>query len=411
MIENHDFPTVYIMGFIETGRLQEDVDHPGIRIYTGSMLSRGISKHSYEELLEERSFTPYQFDFGQSWDKIIFNAYSLVDDADKMLQSTYEMIADPTFPEEEMNKVKPRLLSNARNFKKTETMKAFYTMFEKVFEGHQYALPYTGTVETYENTTRQDLLNFHAKYFSPDNLKMVVAGDFDKEWIRKKLNVTYGAWIHPSGDEHLEFSRIKAIQGKHVYVFNNPEYKQCRLDLGFNPLEGGITTDIGDYETLKIMENILCGSSLTSRMGIELRVKQGLSYGIKSTLWIRDQGGYWNIRSELDKANVVKMIKGIFAEIEKIQKEGITEEELNKAKSRKISMLTLQTRTADDIANIIFDQWQDGKPLNHFDQRRDAIIAVTTEDVQRAAIKYLDINNYIISVSGNIAEDALDDFK
>jgi len=239
----------------------------------------------------------------------------------------------------------------------------------------------------------------------------VVAGDFDKDWIREKLNASYGSWKHTSGDENVSFSAVKSIQGKYVYVFNNPEYKQCRLDMAFNPIEGGITTDVEEYETLKILEHILCGSSLTSRMGIELRDKQGLSYGIKSTLWIRDHGGYWNIRSELDKNNVVKMIDGIFAEIEKVQRDGVTDEELNKAKARKISMLTLQTRTADDIAGIIFNQLRNKKPLDHFDQRRGAIMAVTKEDVQRLANKYLDVNNYIISVSGDLDEGSLDMFK
>jgi predicted Zn-dependent peptidase len=73
--------------------------------------------------------------------------------------------------------------------------------------------------------------------------------------------------------------------------------------------------------------------------------------------------------------------------------------------------LTLQTRTADDIGNIIFDQLRDKKPLDHFDQRRNAIMAVTKEDVQRLANRYLDVNNYIISVSGDLNENSLDMFK
>lgn len=411
MIESHDFPTVAIMGFIETGRLVENEAHPGIRLYVNAMLTRGTSQHSYEDLLEERSFIPYQFDFGQSWNNIVFTGYALVKDADKMLQGTYEMLSDPVFPEDEMEKVKPGLIANAENFKKTETMKAFYTMFEQVFEGHQYALPYPGLVETYENITRADLLQFYNKYFSPDYLKMVVVGDFDKAWIKQKLNQTYGQWQHPSGDQKVSFSKIKPIKGKYVYVFNNPENKQCRIDMAFNTIEGGIRTGIEDFEALKILEHILCGSSLTSRMGVELRDKQGLSYGIKSQLWMRDHGGYWNIRTELDKKNVHKMINGIFAEIEKVQKNGVTDEELMKAKARNISLLTLQTRTADDIGEVIFNELRDKQPLDHFDKRRDAIMAVSKEDVQRAAKKYLDVDNYIISVSGDLAEDALDMFK
>ena len=121
MIGNHDFPTVYIMGYIETGRLVENAENPGIRIFTNSMLARGTAKHTYEELLEERSFIPYQFDVSQSWNKIVFAGYSLTQDVDKMLRGTFEILSEPTFPEEEMDKVRPRLISNAKNFKKTET--------------------------------------------------------------------------------------------------------------------------------------------------------------------------------------------------------------------------------------------------------------------------------------------------
>lgn len=411
MLENHDFPTVAIFGFIETGRLVENAAQPGIRLFTSSMLARGTSKRSYEELLEERSFTPYSFELSQSWNRIAFSGYSLTKDADKMIQGTYEMLAESSFPEDEMEKIRPQLISNARNFKKTETMQAFFTMFEQVFAGHQYALPYAGSVETFEKITRDDLIRFYQKYYSPERLKIVVAGDFDKEWIREKLNHTFGGWRQPSLDKNVPFTKIEPIRGKHVHVFSNPEYKQCRVDLAFNPIPGGITTAIADYEALKILEHILCGSSLTSRMGKELRDRQGLCYGIKSQLWIRDHGGYWNIRTELDKDNLVRMIEGIFGEIERVREEGVTEEELIKAKARKIALLTLQTRTPDDIAGVIFRQLQERKPLDHFDRRRDAILAVSREDVQRAAQKYLDTNNYIISVSGNLEAEVLDRFK
>ncbi|MBU4445688.1 insulinase family protein [bacterium] len=409
--EDHTFPTVYVRAFIETGRLPENAERTGIRDFTEAMLTSGTLTRTYDELLEERSFTPYQFDISHSWDKIIFQGYSLVKDVDKMLNFTYDAIANPSFPEDQIEKLRPLFISNAENFKKTEIMKAFYAMFEDVFEGHQYSLPYAGNVEVFENSTRADLVEFHEKYYSPEHMKLVAVGDFDKQWIREKLNKTLGQWVKKSGDEFLPFTRIKPIKGKTVYVFPNPEYKQCRVDIAFNPNEGGIMSDNPDLDAIRILENILCGSSLTSRMGVELRDKQGLSYGIESNLWIRDQGGYWNIRTKLDKKNLTKMIHGIFNEIEKVQKEGITAEELNKAKSRRIALLPLATRTPDDVGHIVFNQLQKHRPLDYFDKKRERIMAVTMEDVQRVANKYLDVNNYIIAVSGNLAEDALDEFK
>jgi len=194
-------------------------------------------------------------------------------------------------------------------------------------------------------------------------------------------------------------------------VFHNPEYKQCRIDIGFNTIPGGIREDNPDRIPLKLLEYILCGSSLTSRMGVKLRDQQGLSYGIKSNLWIRKYGGYWNLRTHTDQANAVKMIRGMFTEIELIQNELVSDEELTKAKSRKIGLLPFFVRTADDVGGLVYEMLAEGRPLDSFDQRKERIMAVTKEDIRRVAQKYLDTENYIISVSGNLPEDALDEFK
>jgi predicted Zn-dependent peptidase len=77
-LENHEYPTILLIGYIETGRMEEENLHPGIRQMTEALMVRGTAKRTYEELLEERSFTPYQIDISQSWNKIIFQGYGLL---------------------------------------------------------------------------------------------------------------------------------------------------------------------------------------------------------------------------------------------------------------------------------------------------------------------------------------------
>ncbi|MBD3178466.1 MAG: hypothetical protein GF417_02120 [Candidatus Latescibacteria bacterium] len=411
LLENHDFPTVLILGCIKTGRIPENMERPGIRSMTESMLLRGTEDRSYDELLEERSFTPYSISIDQSWNNITLYGYSLKEDTGKMLDGLTSSITSPSFPEEQIEKIRPRAISSAEDFKKTERMKAFYGMFERVFEGHQYSVPHGGDPDVFRNLTREDLVKFYHRYYSPERMKLVAVGDFDREWIAGKLNSTLGAWRKESGDPMLPFGRIDRIEGKEVIVFTNPEYKQCRVDIAFNPVPGGILESSPDIEALKLLEHILCGSSLTSRMGVELRDKQGLSYGIRSNLWIREEGGYWNIRTNTDKTKVVRMIRGMLDEIRKVQENGVTAEELEKAKARKISLLSLYVRTPDDAGSIIFDQLKTGKPLDHFDRKKDRIMAVTLDDIREVANRYLDTENYILAVSGDLDESLLDEFK
>ncbi|MFO7916425.1 MAG: pitrilysin family protein [Candidatus Krumholzibacteriales bacterium] len=410
-IENHDFPTVMIMGFIKTGRIPENMERPGIRSMTESMLMRGTDKRDYDEMLEERSFIPYSVAIDQSWNNIAFHGYSLREDAGLMLEGLTGCLTGPSFPEKQIEKIRPRAISSAEDFKKTDRMKAFYGMFEDVFEGHQYSVSHGGDPDVFRNLTREDLVGFYNKYYSPERMKIVAVGDFDREWLAEKLNRTLGSWNKESNDPMLPFGRIERIEGKKVIVFSNPEYKQCRVDIAFNPVPGGIMESNPDMEAIKLLEHILCGSSLTSRMGVELRDKQGLSYGIRSNLWVREEGGYWNIRTNTDRTKVARMIKGMFEEIRKVQENGVTAEELEKAKARKISLLSMYVRTPDDIGSIIYDQLKTGKPLDHFDRKRERIMAVTLQDIKEAANRYLDTENYIIAVSGDLDEHALDEFK
>ena len=411
LLINRDFPTIYLKGFIETGRLPEDRERPGIRQFTESMLSRGTLSRSYDELIEEKSFTPYQFEISQSWHNIYLMGYCLRKDADKMLQLAYETLAEPSFPEDQIELLRPKAITNARQFKQTEDTKAFYAMFETIFENHPYSVSHAGEAWVYESLTRDELVRFYDKYYSPERLKLLVVGDFEKDWLEARLNATLGRWQKPSGDEWLTFPGIAPVQGKRVMVFTNPQYKQCRIDIGFQPVAGGLRTDNPDLTAIEILESILCGSSLTSRMGKKLRDELGLSYGIKSNLWIRREGGYWNIRTHTDKDNVTAMIQGILAEIRRVQNELVSEDELNRAKARKIALLPLYVRTPDDIGNVLFSQLTDNLPRTRFDQSRDRILNVTHEDVRRVARRYLDAENYVIGVSGNLAENSLDQFK
>ena len=409
-IINHDFPAIYMLGAIKTGRIQEDMDNPGFSKFVQGMLNRGTAERTYDEMLEERSFTPYQANAGQSWNTISFSGYALKRDADKMFDMVHNFLVKPVFPEEQMDKIRPKLINVAKEYNQKKDMQAFYKMFRGIFKEHHYALPHGGDPETYKNVTRDQIVEFYNKYYSPKNMKIVVVGDFEANWLKEKLNKNLGQWKKESHDAGLEFSEIDPVTKREIHVTTIPEGKQCRVDIGFNPVKGGIKIGNPDIPALKILERVLCGSTLTSRMGVELRDNRGLCYGIRSNMWIRQHGGYWNIRTNTDADNVKEMVNGMMEQIEMIQKDGITQDELDKAKYRTISLLSLKVRTADDIGALVYNMLKNNQPLDYFDNSKNRIMAVTLEDVKRVANKYLDTKKYIMSVSGNIDEDFFKDF-
>ena len=163
---------------------------------------------------------------------------------------------------------------------------------------------------------------------------------------------------------------------------------------------------------MDVMNHILAGSALTSRMGVELRDKQGLIYGIRSQPWTISLGvGYWKINTKTAPQNVKKVLTGIFKEIRKLLESGVTDEELATAKKRQLGLLPFFIETPDDVASRVFELLQDKKPLNFFDKKAERIEKVTKEDVARIAKKYLTVDRYVIVIDGPIEEHALDGFS
>jgi predicted Zn-dependent peptidase len=144
-------------------------------------------------------------------------------------------------------------------------------------------------------------------------------------------------------------------------------------------------------------------------MGVELRDKQGLFYGIKSELWVKgDKIGYWKFNTQTAPRNTEKLIIGIFSEIKKLLKDGVTDEELLTAKNKQLGLLPFYVETPDDAASIVFDLLMEKRPLDSFDKKADRIKAITKEDILRIAKKYFTIENFVIAVDGPIEEHSLD---
>jgi zinc protease len=232
-------------------------------------------------------------------------------------------------------------------------------------------------------------------------------GDMTPDQMKDLANKYFGKWTNPSNQlipNPAPF--VKEMSKKLIKVFPEKEYTQCTINIGFAPYNN-INPD--EAEIVSALNSILASSALTSRMGVELRDKQGLFYGIKSELWVKsDKAGYWKFNTQTAPKNTEKLIKGIFAEIKKLLKDGVTDEELQTVKNKQLGLLPFYVETPDDAASIVFDLLMDKSPLDSFDKKAERIKAFTKEDILRIAKKYFTIDNFVIAVDGPIEEHSLD---
>jgi len=407
-IENHLVPAVAVIGSFETGNILEanEGQKPGVCTVLSDAMNRGTENADYPELSERMAFVPFQFGVSGGYHSFGFQGYSLIKDSEEMMKTGFDIVTKPGLRDDQIAKIKVKQKISAKNRFKQTGMKAFYYMFNQLYKDHPYS-KINSTEESIESIKKEDLVKIHKKYLRPEFLTMLMVGDMKPEEMRDLANKYYGKWKNETpAPKTVDIPAPKGLDKKEIKVFTEKDYSECTINIGFNPRSDVMPEE---QEAVSLMNNILAQSALTSRMGIELRDKQGLIYGLKSELWAPvDNIGYWKFNTKTGPKNTEKVITGIFKEIRKFLKDGITDEELNKAKGRALGLLPLIVETPDDVAGVVYDMMKNKKSFDFFDKKTDRILAVTKEDVINVAKKYFSLDKFIVVVDGPIEEKSLD---
>lgn len=407
-IESRLAPDLFIGGFFEVGMMPEaDQDgQPGIvALLTGTM-NRGTINKNFTELSERMAFVPFSFSIRGHYKSLYFQGYSLMKDADEMLETGFELLTQPAFRESDIDMLRSRMINSIRSRRRSTSQKAFYYMFDKIFEGHPYSTT-ESTEEAVRNISREDLVRFHEKYFNPDRLTIVMVGDLSHGEMHERANRYFGRWT--SNEPHAEIYPIPPVEpfkAREIVVFNDEQYTEATINIGFTTFND---VDEFDEEVISILNQILAASSLTSRMGIELRQKRGLIYGIRSELWEPNDGiGYWKLNTKTAPENAREVLTILFSEVVKLLRDGIDDTELIAAKNRLLSLLPFYVETPDDVATQVFSMLRQNESLDTFDKKAERILSVTADDVMRVAHKYFTLDNFIVVIDGPVNDEIFD---
>ncbi|MBI5474767.1 MAG: insulinase family protein [Ignavibacteriae bacterium] len=407
-VENHLVPALFVGGKIETGSMPEarQEGKPGLATVLADVMNRGGEAMTSEQFTERLAFVPFSFSTSGSYRSFSFQGYALTKDADEMMKTGWDVVTHPAFRDGDITTLKNRHMVSARDrFKKTG-IAAFYYMFNRLFGNHVYS-QVNSTEESIKAITKDDLKELHLKYFHPERATLVMMGDMTPDQMKSLANKYFGQWKNPApAAEPQRIPPAPEFTGKEIKVFTENDYTECTINVGFAPSNN---IDPQDREAVAVLNSILASSALTSRMGIELRDKQGLVYGIKSELWgPNDNIGYWKFNTKTSPKNAEKVIRGIFSEIRKLIKDGVTDEELRQAKQRQLGLLPLLVETPDDIASRVFELLNEKLPFDYFDKKADRIEAITKVDLVRIAKRYFTLDRFVIVVDGPLDEHALD---
>ncbi len=212
---------------------------------------------------------------------------------------------------------------------------------------------------------------------------MVVLGDISPSELEAILNHFLGKWENKTSYSPTPFPEQKPITDLELMVYTNYEDKQLEVRIAHE----APSIHHPDYEKLEIANYILGGSSLTSRLGYNIREKQGLTYGISSQLKGRQHGGWWFLESKTAPENAARLLISAIHEIERMQRDLVTENELNDAKRYFLGIQPMVVEDPISILKLLMDMVKNNKPLNDFDTYPDRLVQITRQDILEVSKK------------------------
>lgn len=379
--DNNNTPKIDLILDLKASDYYDSDKLPGLYAFVASMMLEGTKKYTAKQLTDELEMRGMNVSIAPG----IIVMSMLASDLEKGLELLEEIIAHPRFDEEEIEKVRVQILSAIKHFWDDPRSFSKQLVDEYVYKNHPYAKNILGTEESIKKITKQDLIDFHKKYFSPDGARIAIVGDISSYNLKDVLEDTIGKLKGPKV-ESIVFPALQAVKPcEKIYPINRDQAVLCFAGLSVdrkNP----------DYDKLLLFDQIFGGGvlgSLHSKL-YQLREQSGLFYNISGSLisGANEQPGMVIVKTLVSLDRLEEAEKAIKEVIDNVL-ENITDQEFLQAKQAIINSIVDGFATNANMARIFLSLDRFGFNNNYYDTRADKLNAITKEQMLDAVKKVL----------------------
>jgi zinc protease len=388
--EGHRLPFVEFRAVFKGGVLVESPDNNGVTQLTGNLLLKGTKNRSAEEIARQIESVGGTIDSYGGNNSFGVNAEVMNTDFATGLELLADVLLAPTFPGPELEREREVQLAAIRAQKDHLLPSAFKAARRLLFGKSGYGLDALGTEESVQKLQVADLRTFHQKYAFPGNCVLAIYGDVETASVRAAVEQAFGSWPTSSSVPSPLAPRPTPLDSVRRTAESHDK-KQAVLVLCF----AGTTLFDPDRYALELLQEAC--SDLGSRLFLRIREKLGLAYYVGAQNLVGLAPGYFAFYAgtAADKVDLVE--KEFLSEVELLRREGLSPEELSRAKAKVIGQKKIARQDLGQLAmaNALDELY--GLGYANLD-REDALFeAVTLDQIRAIARKYLLPHAFVIA--------------
>lgn len=393
--ENFSSPTVVVSGYLFAGAIDVPREKIGLAGFTSDVLERGTRSRSFVQLYEEIESIAASFSIDAGVRTTGFGARGLVEHLPLLLDILNDVLRNPAFQKDQVEKARAEILTDIQERETDPHRMASLTFRTLAYpEDHPYHWSQTGYRETIERITRDDLAQFHATHFAPQDAVITIVGAIKAQDAVKAVAAAFGDW-QGSRPPQAELPPAPALTERREQRLTIEDKAQSDLVLGW---PGPARVD-PDFVPSFVANTLFGVFGMYGRLGKIIRETNGLAYYVYSNIEGGKGPGPWRIIAGVNPANVDKTVELILQELRRLRDTRVTKEELLDTQSFLTGSLPLQLETNSGVAHALINIERHNLGLDYLQRYTEMIMAVTAPQVQDVAQRWLDPEHYALAIA------------
>jgi predicted Zn-dependent peptidase len=393
MVPYGTLPKVTVRLVLRTGNLNEAAEEVWLADLTGDLMKEGTKSRTAEQIAQEAASMGGQANVAVGADQTTISGEVLSEFGPGLTRLIADLARNPLFPESELSRLKKdrlRQLSIDKTDPGAITSEKFRSL---MYPGHPYGRTYP-TEAMLEGYTIDQVRAFYEKNFCAGRAHLYAAGRFDANAMAAAIREAFGDWA--KGAEPL-VNIPSPVSRRAVHLIDRPGAAQSTIYLGLPVIDPSHK----DYVALQVT-NALLGGSFGSRITSNIREDKGYTYSPQSAISSRYRDAYWVQIADVTTDVTGPALKEIFYEIDRLQAEAPSEEELRGIQNYLAGVFVLQNSSPGGIIGQLAFLNLHGLPDSFLTEYVKNIHAVTPGDVQRIAQTYLRDSEMTIVITGDM---------